>query len=273
VLGGTADNNLIQGNTVEGTIGPSNTGPAGQGIIVNGATEDDLAMLISGTRILGNIVRGNASGGIANINNTRARIERNVVEGNGLTNQAGNGIGVQMGARGVGIASQVLVQDNEVHGNGLDGIQINSEQNRIINNDAADNAVLRGTLLASYFPRGAYDLRDRNRAPDPPVPGGGGRQFDCDENVWLGNTWGNGYYFSQCVTTGGTGPVRPMEPEGPFFRDTCYDGIDNDWDGLTDEQDTENCEWPVRPESEQASAAAEADVELPPSRRAAPSLL
>jgi uncharacterized repeat protein (TIGR01451 family) len=224
VLGADADGNLIQGNTVEGTIGPSDGGPAGQGIIVNGASDADSATIITGTRTLDNVVRGNASAGLANINNTRARIERNVVEGNGLTNAQGNGIGVQMGLAGASISSQVLVKDNEVHGNGLDGIQIRSRDNRILNNDAADN-----NALGLSFNRG-YDLHDMNRDPETGV-------FDCDANLWRGNTWGSGFYFPACVTAGGSGPTPPPEPEEPFFSVICQDGVDNDQDGLTDGED------------------------------------
>jgi uncharacterized repeat protein (TIGR01451 family) len=227
VLGADADGNLIQGNTVEGTIGPSDGGPAGQGIIVNGASDADSATIITGTRTFDNVVRGSGSAGIANINNTRARIERNVVEGNGLTNAQGNGIGVQMGLRGENLASQVLVKDNQVHGNGLDGIQIRSRDNRIIDNDAANN-----NALGLSFNRG-YDLHDTNRNPETQV-------FDCDANGWRGNTWGSGFYFPACVTAGGSGPPLPAGPEGPllsFENQTCFDGIDNDQDGLTDSDD------------------------------------
>jgi parallel beta-helix repeat protein len=219
VLGPDADGNLIQGNTVEGTIGPSDGGPAGQGIIINGASEADLATLISGTRILDNIVRDSGSGGIANINNTRARIERNVVEDNGLTNRNGNGIGVQIGLAGTGIASQVLIKDNQVHGNGLDGIQVRSAENRILNNNAAGNNIL-GRI--------AFDLRDLNA--------------NCDSNVWRGNIWGAALFSPICTTTGGSGPPPPpLVQEGPVGDPTCFDGFDNDGDGLVDVGQAPGC--------------------------------
>jgi hypothetical protein len=234
ILGPDSDNTRIQGNVVSGTRGPSGGGPAGQGIIVNGTTEADLATVISGTRIFDNAVSGNGSAGIANINNVRARIERNVVVDNGLTNRSGNGIGVQMGLAALSIPSQVLVKDNESHGNGLDGIQIRSRDNHIINNNAADN-----NALGLAFPR-AVDLRDGNQDPEDP------RKFDCDSNVWEGNTWGEAFYFPQipdCVTGGGSGPIPPSpQPEGPFGDPTCRDGIDNDRDGFIDTIDSNSCQ-------------------------------
>lgn len=164
----------------------------------------------------------------------------NVIEGNGLTNRSGNGIGIQAGFGFFeGTATRALVQDNEVHGNGLDGIQIadNALENRIIDNDAANN-----NALGLPFPK-AVDLRDANRDGTGP--------FDCDSNVWQGNTWGSGFYFPDwrfekpdgepsCVTVGGSGPTPPAPgPEGPHGDRTCSDGVDNDRDGGIDSLDVD----------------------------------
>ncbi len=237
VLGSASNNTTIQGNTVEGTVGPRPRfgeelgGPAGQGIIVNGADGMNLAT-VTGTKVESNIILRNGSAGIANINNIDATIVGNVVEGNGLTNRAGNGIGVQagLGFRS-GRATRVLVQDNEVHGNGLDGIQIldGASENRIINNDASDN-----NALNLPFPK-AVDLRDANRNRTT-------FEFDCDANAWQGNTWGNAFFFPECTSTGGSGPPPPPpEPEGPSNDPTCSDGIDNDRDGFIDSLDSDSC--------------------------------
>jgi hypothetical protein len=226
VLGETSDNTTIEGNTVEDTVGPTDGGPAGQGVIVNGADNPGCGQetcpprppqIITDSSVVNNIVRRNASGGLANINNIRATIVGNTVEDNGLTNAAGNGIGVQAGFGFRGYPTQVLVQGNEVHGNGWDGIQISygAFENRIIDNDAADNNAL------STTPGPFFDLRDYNR--------------DCDANVWRGNIWGSGLFFPNCVTAGGSGPpLPPPVPEGPFGDPTCSDGFDNDQDGLID---------------------------------------
>jgi parallel beta-helix repeat protein len=221
VLGSASDNNIIQENTVEDTVGPSDGGPAGQGIIVNGS-DGFTEGLISGTRTQGNIVRRNASAGLSNINNTEAQIVGNTVEDNGLTNVGGIGIGIQagFGFGGPGTATRVLIQDNEVHGNDFDGIQIRrgALENRIINNNAADNALDPDRVI------GAFDLRDLND--------------HCDSNVWSGNVWGSGFYNPPCVTNGGSGPPLAPTTEGPFFgNNTCVDQIDNDQDGLFDRSD------------------------------------
>jgi hypothetical protein len=236
VLGSASDNSTIQGNTVEDTIGPSPLdpfvpgGPAGQGIIVNGA-DGATSGVITGTKIEGNIIRRSGSAGIANINHVDGSILRNIVEGNGFTNTAGNGIGIQAGMGFEGeLATRILVQGNEVHGNGTDGIQVQrgALENRIIENDAADNNA-RPILFRGF------DLRDLNT--------------DCDANVWSGNIWGSGLFFPECVTVGGSGPPIPQGPEGPFGDPSCTDGLDNDRDGLTDFEE-DGCLRPEGPEGD-----------------------
>jgi len=267
VLGGTADGNVIHNNTLDGNVGPSDEGPAGQGIIVNaaGLGVNDGAV-IEGTIVKGNVVRGSGSAGIANINNIGAQILNNVVEGNGLTNGAGNGIGMQLGPRSEMPFTRALVQGNEVHGNGADGIHVQrgATENRIIDNDAADN-----NARALPWLRG-FDLHDLNRDPETFQP-------DCDSNVWSGNVWGSAYYSPACTAAGGSGPpLPPPEPEGPYGEPTCFDAWDNDQDGLTDGEDPD-C-WggsvaqtpPAAAVSSTAAASPEA-AQLPPTRRA-PSL-
>lgn len=235
VLGETSDNTTIQGNTVEDTVGPADGGPAGQGIIVNGAEGSTFGQpqvtRIVGTTTADNTVRRNASAGISNINNNDASIVRNVVEDNGLTNLGGNGIGVQAGLGGGrgGVATRVLVENNEVHGNGESGIKIvrGTHENRIINNDAANNDA------AHEFFR-SFDLHDETQ--------------DCDSNFWYGNIWGTGLYQPACTTAGGSGPPFPVGPEGPYGDPTCFDGLDNNQDGGTDFGD-HNCQ-PPPPEPE-----------------------
>ncbi|MCA1701944.1 MAG: right-handed parallel beta-helix repeat-containing protein, partial [Actinobacteria bacterium] len=227
VLGPTSDNNTVEGNTVDGTVGPADGGPAGQGIIVNGAEGLDPAV-ITGTKTVGNVVRRSASGGIANLNNTEAEILRNTVEANGTTNVAGNGIGVQagLGYGGSGFATRVLVAGNEVHKNAADGIQVRygAHENRITGNNAADNAVRPGSF-------GSFDLRDLNSF--------------CDSNEWSGNAWGSGFYSPPCVTNRGRGPLLAATPEGPFGERTCFDGADNDQDGIIDGPDDPDCLPPI----------------------------
>ncbi len=239
VLGKTSDNNIIQGNTVDDTVGPtpegssSVGGPAGQGIAVNGADGSNRET-IAGTKIVGNTIRRNASAGISNINNVDGSILGNTIEGNGLTHRAGNGIGIQAGI-GFRIAfpTRILVQGNEVHGNGESGILVraNASENRIIDNDAADN----NAAFEFEFKR-SFDLHDENR--------------DCDSNVWSGNIWGAGLFNPACVTAGGSGPPFPLGPEGPLGDPTCRDQLDNDQDGDTDRGDPACAPQPEGPEGD-----------------------
>jgi parallel beta-helix repeat protein len=123
------------------------------------------------------------------------------------------------------------VQDNQVRGNGQNGIVIlrSARENRIINNVATDNNRLGATGIFRYF-----DLYDENAG--------------CDDNVWNGNVWGSGLYAPVCVTNGGSGPPAPTGPE--LFGDpACRDGFDNDEDGLTDEFQDPGCQ-PPPPEPE-----------------------
>jgi parallel beta-helix repeat protein len=237
VLGKTSDNNIIQGNTVDDTVGPtpdggsSVGGPAGQGIAVNGADGSNRET-IAGTKIEGNTIRRNASAGISNINNVDGSILGNTIEGNGLTNSAGNGIGIQAGLGfRIQFPTRILVQGNEVHGNAENGISVraNASENRIIDNDAADNNA------ASLFRR-TFDLHDENR--------------DCDSNVWSGNIWGTGLFNTACVTAGGSGPPFPLGPEGPLGDPTCRDQLDNDQDGDTDRGDPACTPQPEGPEGD-----------------------
>jgi parallel beta-helix repeat protein len=192
VWGPASRRNRIEGNTVTGSIGPSDRGPAGHGIIVNGADQNSGSII--GTVVSNNTVRGNGSGGIANINNVGASILNNLVEDNGFTNQAGNGIGVQMGPFARTQDSRVRVEGNQIHGNAESGIRIISARNTIIGNDASDNAV--SPAGGRWGP--AFDLEDRNP--------------DCGTNKWSGNIWGNGGFSPACTTTDGSGPALSAEP-------------------------------------------------------------
>jgi hypothetical protein len=197
VLGVGSDNNTVERNIIEDTVGPARFGiPFGQGIIVNAASFGEFTSeVVSGTKINHNVIRNSASAGIANINNFDGEIVRNTVENNGHRQSFGNGIGVQVGLGLSDDNSNLLIQGNEVHGNALDGIQIpttaagnGADENRILNNNAANN--------------GRRDLFDGHA--------------DCANNVWRNNTWGTGGYSPDCVTAGGKGPKsRLKKSPGP----------------------------------------------------------
>jgi streptogramin lyase len=212
-----SNNNVITNNVITNTVGPSNTGPSGQGIIVNGATGTGASTFIQGTQMINNIVQNNASAGIANVNEVKGSIVGNTVTGNGTTNSIGNGIGISVGFNWNLGPTNMLIQNNQVHGNGVDGIRIGnpfgfgtgvSDGNQIIRNNAANNAV---NPAADTYEGGiqGYDLDDLNA--------------NCGADIWSGNIWGSGGFSPACTTTGGSGPaaaaakssLKATAPTGP----------------------------------------------------------
>jgi uncharacterized repeat protein (TIGR01451 family) len=208
VLEAAADDNTIQGNTIEDTVGE---GASGQGIVVNAFDGSFDGGTISATRIFGNVIRRNGFHGISNVNGVLSRIESNTVTNNGLANGPGNGIGVQLGPDIKNLSTEVLVQNNEVHGNGRDGINIRrfATGNVIVSNNAADNAV--ADTSGDPF----SDLELDGRAYDEPYVDLRDGNLACAGNVWTANTWGNAYYNAVCVTAGGSGP----QPTTPIVQD------------------------------------------------------
>ncbi|MCA1683595.1 MAG: right-handed parallel beta-helix repeat-containing protein [Actinobacteria bacterium] len=203
IFGPGANANIVKDNVVENTVGPRGHGPAGDGIIINGASGDGSPTFIESTRVENNVVRNNASAGIANVNHVGGRVVNNTVIGNGATNSFGNGIGVSVGFNWTGGPTNMLIQGNKIHRNGVDGIRIgnpvgfntgNPTGNQILDNDAADNARKPSVDTYEGSPQG-YDLHDRNP--------------DCADNVWLRNIWGSGGYSPPCTATGGSGPAPP----------------------------------------------------------------
>ncbi|MCA1683931.1 MAG: right-handed parallel beta-helix repeat-containing protein, partial [Actinobacteria bacterium] len=188
-----SNSNVVESNVIEDTKGPSDGGPAGQGIIINGATEGATPTHLESTRVAGNVVRGSASAGIANVNHVRGSIVGNTVTGNGATNSVGNGIGVSVGFIWRGPIG-MLIQGNNVHGNGVDGIRIAAKAtgNRIFENDAADNNKNPAANRYEGSPP-AFDLHDLN--------------VRCAGNAWQGNIWGSGGFSPACTANGGSGPT------------------------------------------------------------------
>ncbi|MDQ4145386.1 MAG: right-handed parallel beta-helix repeat-containing protein [Actinomycetota bacterium] len=183
IYGDGSDDNAVESNVIEHTVGPSDGGQTGQGIAINGATASGDATAASGTRIADNVIRDNSSAGIANINHTKGSILANTIERNGHSNAAGNGIGVQVGFRWNSLTPlELLIEGNEVHQNGEDGIQIRRRAGgvQVRRNNAADNAARVS----------GFDLRDLN--------------VNCGTNTWWENTWGSGGFSPACTSTGGT---------------------------------------------------------------------
>lgn len=216
VLGWDSNGNKIVGNRVEANVGsalrPWLPG-AGTGVLINpffGDPNDPRrGDSISDNRVENNVVVNNANSGISNISNVRGVIVGNTVVANGsMTNPdvwPGNGIGVSALLMATD-RTAVLVQDNEVHGNANDGIQVTTLNNRILNNNAANNAA-NGQLN--------YDLKDFSDANGDHIVDG-----KCN-SVWYGNTWGSAGYYPDCVTKGGTGPNPPPKPGPPSSTATA----------------------------------------------------
>ena len=204
-----SDANNIVDNVVENTVGPSGHGPAGEGIIINGASGGQTSTAIHSSRVINNVVRNNGSGGIANINEIGGTIMNNQVDGNGTTNSFGNGIGVQIGFNWNLGPTLMVIKNNEVSGNGVDGIRLGTARgffrgtpqgNTVTNNVSLDNAT---NPAVDRYERGikGYDLHDL--APN------------CGTNVWSKNQWGSAGFTPACVTAGGSGPVASQGGAAP----------------------------------------------------------
>lgn len=215
MLGQSADNNLIQNNTVRDTTNfghPFNPG-LGLGIVTNPFLGFDRPRMISlnANQIVGNTVIGNGSAGISTISNVNGVVRSNLVERNGFESPfggayPGNGIGIQ-NARNATANTNELVEFNQVIGNGRDGIEALSQGNTILDNTGTGN----GT-----GPFHGFDFRDLNRVPVTYQP-------TCSTNTWSGNVWGTGGFFPQCASNGGHAlsgtqtlpmPMMPPIPEG-----------------------------------------------------------
>ena len=197
-----SDRNTIAYNTVENTVGPADMGPAGEGIIVNGAGGSGTpTAAITSTVVEHNVVSNNASSGIANINEIGGTIEYNTVTGSGATNAFGNGIGVQIGYNWSLGPTDMVIEHNQVSGNGVDGIRLGgafgffsgaAEGNTVAYNIVTGNATNPSVDAYEGSPQG-YDLDDI----DP----------TCGTNIWSKNTWGSAGFTPVCTSTGGSGPV------------------------------------------------------------------
>lgn len=235
ILGIGSNGNTIQGNVVENSVGIFDDRTfVGTGIIVN--TFLDLADRRRGesiyeNKVIGNTVRGNNGSGVSNISNVRGQVVGNRVEDNGSsfygnidalsTGLAATGIGIQAGQRAQQDTHMVVANNDVVH-NGLDGIYIRTHENRVEANRVTGNGIAgihifvgeRNEVFRNVATsNNILDLLDESGYEDG--------NFDCDANNWLGNTWGPlspvgadfGFatsYFPDCTTVGGTGPNPPV---------------------------------------------------------------
>jgi parallel beta-helix repeat protein len=228
VLGVDSNDNLIEGNTVEDTVGSAGEDVIidGVGILMNNFLDEAgtprRGEPIRNNDVIDNVVRRSDNSGISNVTNVGARIVGNTVQDNGqrgercfdsffgyfcqLGAQASNGIGVTAGPVAPRV-TQILIEGNTVTGNTGDGIFIDTEENRIVGN----------TALGNGGSDGRFDLLDINFEPP------------CDSNVWLDNVFGTA---GPLCATGGLGVF-----EGPEGDPTCSDGVDNNLNGRIDDAD------------------------------------
>jgi len=133
--------------------------------------------------VTNNSITGNGLDGVSVFgaqNNQNNVIRGNRIAGNGfhqLEQRRGNGVLLFAGA-----STNTLVESNTVVGNAANGIRVESQGNRIFDNEAVDNGS--GALV----PGSAFDLLDANP--------------NCDANIWRGNRYKTA--SPPCTTIGGT---------------------------------------------------------------------
>ena len=235
IFGFGSHRNLVQSNQVTGTTsqGDQSGGATGIGIFVSPFLSEELPrqVSVSGNRFLSNTVRDNENSGISTISNVDGVIRGNVVERNGLAPGVfpGNGIGVQHLTRAQA-ETKALVQGNRVNGNGGDGINITSSENRVLDNGVHANAgsgilVQGSTATSGHF----NEIRNNDAANNVTGPFGQGDLvdnsideetfvFDCDSNTWFGNIWGSGGYWPDPAVLGDGGPVACTTTGGRAAR-------------------------------------------------------
>ena len=140
-------------------------------------------MSLYDNRIINNTVSHNDNGGISSLSNIGGVIRGNTVENNGLLGcdfctSPDDGIGVQA-LQQADPGTRTVVSYNQVRGNAIDGIEVLSQGNRILNNDATGN-------------------HDRDLSDSHP---------DCDANIWSGNIYVTAY--PDCTTADNTQVAAP----------------------------------------------------------------
>lgn len=166
ILSVASVDSVIQSNLIE-TNGPDS---GGRGI---GFSTLPLTTKATSARIVGNTVRNNGGPGLEVRSSSSNQVSANSVTGNhGLA-----GI-VLTGPPDRTQSNQV--ERNAVHHNDGSGILVqDATMNQITHNDASDNALAPGAVIAN-------DLRDEN-------PG-------CDANRWFANHWGSGGFSPVCTS-------------------------------------------------------------------------
>lgn len=229
ILGRGSDDNVVEGNRVEGTVPSTQSSPGGTGIgiVVNNFLDvNERGHSIFRNRVLSNTIVNNFGSGISNVSSVDGEIIGNTISDNGLSElgsfdvrSAFHGIGIQRSQLAVA-ETRVVVKGNTINHNGIAGVYLTRgvrenvvEDNTLIDNGAfgivvlgLENRIVNNITGNAGEVEGAFDLYDDN-------PG-------CDNNQWFGNTWtaytfpgfeAFGSYFPECTGEGGTGPRPGLE--------------------------------------------------------------
>ncbi len=229
ILGRGSDDNVVEGNRVEGTVpgGVESAGGTGIGIVVNNFLDvSERGHSVFRNLILSNTVVKNFGSGISSISSVDGQIIGNTIEDNGLSQlgsfevrSAFHGIGIQRSRQAVA-ETRVVVKGNTINHNGIAGVYLTRgvqenvvEDNTLINNGAfgiavlgTNNRIVNNITGNAAEVAGTFDLYDET--------------VGCDNNEWFGNTWGPytfpgfegfGSYFPDCTGVGGTGPQPGLE--------------------------------------------------------------
>ncbi|HVL99663.1 MAG TPA: right-handed parallel beta-helix repeat-containing protein [Egibacteraceae bacterium] len=174
-IGGPTRNNVVNGNVVrDNRACRTPTGPCdNDGIRLEPGVQANL--------IVNNEVTGSGLDGIAvfSRNTTDNEIKHNVVRGNGFHHVGHRkGDGIRVFGRNVALnlpgGDRTLIENNQVFGNAANGIRVDAQFSRIINNKTGANVQV---VDPRFFLQS--DLHDSNE--------------DCDANVWSGNTFDKAY--------------------------------------------------------------------------------
>lgn len=148
VLGNDSHDNMVKDNAVSRSVAmidPSGiptqqTTGTGVGIVIDAFLEAATGKLIRGNQVLNNVVSWNDSSGISNVNTQDGRVAGNLVEDNGHVMMPGNGIGVRMGLQPESRSGRIVIENNTIRNNGMDGIQIfDSDDHQILGNTIEGN--------------------------------------------------------------------------------------------------------------------------------------
>ncbi|HEV2069578.1 MAG TPA: right-handed parallel beta-helix repeat-containing protein [Acidimicrobiales bacterium] len=229
ILGLGSDNNLIQGNTVEDTVGffdRYNPSFQGHGIVITHFlnADDPRGHSIFNNNVIDNTLRRNFTAGLSMVSNVNGRITGNTIEENGAPRRNQSyAIGVTTGDEAIK-ETRLLVEGNKLNRNGQAGIWVErgASENQIVRNAVNENGFF-GVVMGAAAPNnliaenialgnGRLDLLDFVGAfrDDP----------NCQGNIWRDNIYGTA--APECAANGTQvdDPSQYLSPEPAEPRTT-----------------------------------------------------